>query len=201
MAAALVLLGIFVGWNFLLNERSQDKDAGKVGIPEKEQVPDVKGLTARRLAFHDFETGDAGDTVLHLARTGHGGKQSLKMGAQVPFSPGLWIKFRDLDPGDSSWIRATGFVWFDGLPTAVNCWLVVTCNRDGVNFKYMHFDLGKENLLPGRWNRVSIDYRIPPVHSPGDVLQAYFWYRGGAVILIDDIEIELITYSKKKKTT
>jgi hypothetical protein len=191
-AAASGLLGIFVAWNFYLHERSLHINQDQAGIAEREVITDTSGLTSIRLAYHDFESGNAGDTASHLAAMGHHGNQSLTLSSRVQFSPGLWVKFRDLTPGDSSWIRATGYVWFSCPPGEVKCSLVATCNHNGVNFKYMFIALEKENLKPNQWNRVSIDYRIPQAHGPEDVLQAYFWYRGKGEVLVDDVEVTML---------
>ena len=121
------------------------------------------------------------------------------MGAGVPYSPGLWTRFKDLNPGDSSWIRVTGFVWFSFPAAGLKCNLVATCNHKGLNYKYMFVDLGRENLKPGQWNKVGIDYRIPTPPDPEDVLQAYFWYRGGGEMLVDDINIVIFTPAKLKE--
>ena len=119
------------------------------------------------------------------------------MSSKVPFSPGLWIKFTDLHPGDDLWIRASGYVWFSCPAAEAKCSLVATCNHNGVNYKYMFVPIEKEEVKPGQWNRISIDYHVPPPPSREDVLQAYFWYRGNGVMLVDDIEVKFFTNKKK----
>lgn len=138
-------------------------------IVEPEQLPAAFEGKGRQLAFHDAET---------------------RLNPEVPFSPGLWVKFKDLGPVDSAWIRATGNVWFSCPASEVKCSLVATCNHNGTNYKYMFVALEYADLKPNQWNRVSIDYLIPLAPDPEDVLQAYFWYRGNGEILVDDIKIE-----------
>ena len=191
LAIALGLLGIFAGWNYVLHNRSLHKTPDQREFNERERIPDTTGLTSRRLEFHDFESGNAADTSMHIAMTGHSGMQSLKMCRKVPFSPGLWIRFKDLIPGDSAWIRATGYVWFSCLPDEAKCSLVATCNHNGINYKYMYIPIEKEPVNPNQWNRVSIDYQIPHAPDKEDVVQVYFWYRGQGEMLVDDIEVDL----------
>lgn len=191
--AAMALLGIFISWNYWLEMRSLKANPDQREIPEREYLHDSAELSSRRLEYHDFESGNAADTATHLALTGHTGKQSLRMTSRVSFSPGIWIKFKDLNPGDSSWIRVTGYVWFSCGPDEVKCNLVATCNHKGVNFKYMFVPLEFENLKANQWNRVSIDYHIPQAPDEEDVLQAYFWYRGNKEMLVDNIEVEFYT--------
>ena len=191
ISAALSLLGIFIGWNYYIHKQSLK--INQDDICEREQIPDTTGMIIKRLAYHDFESGNAGDTATHLAFRGHSGKQALVMSSKVLFSPGLWIKFKDFNPGDSSWIRVTGYVWFSCPVSEAKCSLVSTCNHNGINYKYMFIPIEKEEVKPNQWNRISIDYRIPPAPDREDVIQAYFWYRGNGEMLVDDIEItELI---------
>ncbi|MEI6682356.1 MAG: hypothetical protein WCO44_06995 [Bacteroidota bacterium] len=198
-ATAVALLGIFVGVNYLLGERSLEISRKQGELHEAEQMTDTVGLTSKQLVNQDFEWGNPADTASHLADLGHRGKQSLRMRSWVPYSPGLWMKFRELKPGDSTWLRITGYVWFSCPPRDLKCSLVATCNRKGVNFKYMFMALEKENLKPNQWNRVTMDYRIPRAPDGEDVVQVYFWYRGKGEMLVDDIDIRLYRPGKDTK--
>ena len=188
---ALFLLGVFISVNYYRFYRDSHQTIDPLAGVEREKLPAALEGKGKRLAYHDFEAGNAGDSASNLAVAGHGGKQSLKMSSRVPFSPGLWIKFRDLNPADSAWIRVTGYVWFSCLPAQAKCSLVATCNHNGVNYKYLFIPIETENLQQNQWNRVSIEYRIPLAPDRDDVLQAYFWYRGKGELLVDDVEVEL----------
>ncbi|MEI7663643.1 MAG: hypothetical protein WCK34_15660 [Bacteroidota bacterium] len=194
IAAALVLLGLFVLWNDFDHARRLKLSRELGDIHEREHIADTAGASFKRLAFYDFESGNAADTASHLAARGHGGRQSLELSSRVPFSPGLWVRFKDLNPGDSTWIRATGYVWFTCPPAEAKCSLVATCNHKGVNFKYLFIAVEKENFKPGQWNRVTIDYHVPQPPDREDVVQAYFWYRGSGEMLVDDIDIEVVKW-------
>jgi hypothetical protein len=167
--AAGVLLGLFILGFYFPGRPSAEKVVDPLNSGEREYLPDHLQGRGKRLAFHE---------------------QPVKLNSGMPFSPGLWIRFSDLKPGDQAWIRATGNVWFMGPAAEVKCSLVATCNHNGINFKYMFIALERENLVPNQWNRVSIDYRIPPAPRGDDVLQAYFWHRGGTELLVDNITIE-----------
>lgn len=193
IGVALILLGAFTGVNYFLHEQTQDQNPGQAEIPDRDQLTDTSGFAIRRLACHDFESGNGADTASHLACKGYNGKQSLKMSGKVPFSPGLWIRFKDLNPGDSSWICVTGYVWFSCPASEAKCSLVATCNHNGINYKYMFIPIEKESVKPGQWNRISLSYHIPPAPGGEDVLQAYFWYRGSGEMLVDDITVDIIS--------
>ncbi|MCX6268925.1 MAG: hypothetical protein NTW16_16490 [Bacteroidetes bacterium] len=190
---AFSLLGVLILVNFYKSYQDTHQTSVSSASIEREKLPEILEGKGKQLAFHDFESGSAADTNAHLANTGHGGKQSYRMSSTVPFSPGLWIKFKDIKPGDSSWIRATGYVWFSCPPREIQCNLVATCNRHDVTYKYMFIPLENENLKQNQWNRVAIDYRIPLATDREDVLQAYFWYHGQGELLVDDIEINYFT--------
>jgi hypothetical protein len=193
MAVALGLLALFIGWNEL--------GGGPHGVldPVGERLPSgSQSFASRSLAFHDFESGNPADTASHLVMPGHQSKLALKLTPAAPFSPGLWIRFRDLRPGDSAWFRASGYVYFSGTARDTSCSLVATCNHNGINYKYMTVRVEREPVKPDCWNRISIDYRIPPPPDSNDVVQAYFWYRGEGEIMVDDISVDF--YSPEKKT-
>ena len=187
---AILLLGVFISVNYYRLYRDTHQSTDRSLQIEREQLPSAYEGKGKSLAFHDFESGNAADTASHLSARGYGGRQSLKLSSKVPFSPGIWIKFRDLKPGDSAWIRATGYVWFACAATDAKCSLVATCNHNGINYKYLAIPIEKEAVKPNQWNRISIDYRIPLPPDREDVLQAYFWYRGNGEMLVDDIVVE-----------
>jgi hypothetical protein len=218
---AIFLLGVFISVNYYRSYQDSHQIADPSAGVEREKLPAGLEGNGKLLAFHDFESGNASDTASHLAFAGHSGKQSLKMSSKVPFSPGLWIKFKDLSavdsplirhhdpllirhqnsfwiyPYDSLWIRATGYVWFSCSPSEAKCSLVATCNHNGINYKYMSIPIEKEAVKPNQWNRISIDYHIPSPPDREDVLQAYFWYRGMGELLVDDIEVTFFAAEKK----
>lgn len=192
------MLGLFVVTNHFLEKKSKEMMPVLPDASGRKHLPDTALFSSQRIAFYDFESGNAADIGSHLVRNGHSGNQSMRLGRGVQFSPGMGTKFSDLHPGDSSWIRITGFVWFTCKPADVACKLVATCNHKGVGFKYMSIALGFENLRAGKWNKVALDYHIPPAPDGEDLVQAYFWYTGKAEILVDDIEIVYYSPLKKK---
>ena len=199
---AMILVGLFILVNHCRAYRDAHQTLDPLDQAETGILPAAPEGKGKRLAFHDFESGDAADTASHLAIPGFKGKQSLRLSSKVPFSPGLWIRFKDLRPGDSAWIRATGYVWFSCPVAEAKCSLVATCNHNGINYKYLFVPVEKQDVKPGRWNRISIDYRIPPAPDHDDVLQVYFWYRGSGEMLVDDIEVDFFEpEGQKQKTT
>ncbi len=194
---AMILLGIFILFNYYRSYQDTHQTNNPYALLQREHMPEVSEGLGKILSSYDFESGNANNNLSHLAFSGHTEKQSLKMSAQVQFSPGLWIKFKDL-PGDSAWIRATGYAWFSCRVSEAKCSLVATCNHNGINYKYMSVPIENEAVKPYQWNKISIDYHIPPAPDREDVLQVYFWYRGQGEMLVDDIEIKLFVHDKPK---
>ncbi len=155
----------------------------------QEELPDTTGKMIRHLASFDMEAGThpggPAGTETHGFRSDH----SFRLASDIPFSPGLHTTFRDLLPGDTSWLLSTAMVWFEGSADSVECSLVTTCNHRGTNYKYIFLPLETISLVPSQWNKVSLAYRIPEAIDPGDLIQVYFWYRGKSEMFIDDFKV------------
>jgi hypothetical protein len=163
------------------------------GEMKTEHLTDTTGFTSKRLVYYHFETGDAADSTSHLAASGHRSRQSLRMNSKVSFSPGLYMRFSEMKPAPGSWIRATARIWFPASAGEPDCSLIAACNHNGINYKYMSVILEKETLVPGSWNPVAIDYRLPEPSGDQDVMIVTFWYYGKGEILVDDIEVRLLS--------
>jgi len=187
----LVLLGMFILWNDCQGRRDLRKKKETLRVVDREQLPDTSGYRSKQWVFYDFEWGNPADTTLHLTLTGHNSRQSFCLKPWMPFSPGLWVQFKDLPGGDSCWIRVSGSVWAPPGSDSLPCDLVVTCNHNNLNLKYVSFPVEEANLQRGAWNRITLDYRIPDPPDKEDVLKAYFWYRGDGEMLVDNIRAVL----------
>jgi len=155
---------------------------------EKETLTDTTRYLRRTLAYFAFEnSGSSGSSTVSRS-----GKYSFRLDKNQSFSPGIKIPYRELTHKDEDvWIRATGYIYFNGDPKSLLANLVVTCNHDGKNYKYRSVILEKENLLPGTWNAVTLDYLLPNIPDENDQLQIYFWYRGDQEIYLDDFLIRI----------
>ena len=160
--------------------------------PGREYLEDGQEFTSRTLARHTFEYQGA-DEDPHLSATVvKNGSHSFRMDSTVEFSPGIKAPFKELDAADGSWIRISLFVY----PTAdlkdnpAN--LVVTMSGKTKNYKYKTLSLAGDSLRVGEWNLVTMDYEIPYVPDPEDLLAVYVWNRGRQPVYIDDLVIELL---------
>ncbi len=158
-------------------------------IDEREYLQDPEHYTSRTLALYDFEKPDPGNPGNYCADTANTGHYSLRMGRKLEFSPGINLPYKDVAKRDFAWIRATASVYFTCKPEDVACSLVITCNQKGKAYKYRLLEVGRANLKPGSWNKVSIDYMTPFFDDKNQTVQVYFWNRGERQVLIDDFEI------------
>jgi len=210
MLTLLVILNLFQTWqylNFILDPVRMTKKYywtvfGKTTINkddlryleppetnEKEFLADTSHFKSRKLAAFSFEQPDPDNPGLYCKDTANSGSYSLRLSRKADFSPAVSIPYKDLSKKDFVWIRSTGFVYFTCKPEDVKCSLVITCNHKGTAFKYRMLELEKENLKPGHWNLVTMDYQTPYFEDRDDLLQSYFWYRGEKQVLVDDFEV------------
>jgi hypothetical protein len=160
-------------------------------IDELDYLPEPGNYTSRVLATYDFEKQDQAGPENLCSDTAKTGKYSLRMSRKLEFSPGINLPYKDLSQKDFAWIRASAWIWFTCKPEEAACGLVITCNQKGSAYKYRMLELEKQNLKPGVWNKVTMDYMTPYFENKNNTLQAYFWYRGNKEIMVDDFEITL----------
>lgn len=173
-----------------------DKDAEKYLLQEtpdifKEILHNEHKFTRRVLVHYDFEKpgpGDRSNKTSELSRSGH---FSCKLNDKDQFSPGINEKFSKLTNKDYTWIRASGYVYYSPENAIKGAYLVITCNHQNNPYKYKALTLEKENLLSGKWNKVTMDWQTPYLIDKDDLLQVYFWYPGKKSIYVDDIQIEI----------
>ena len=172
-------------------EEKDKKYLHPVVIPGKREWKYENDYFKRILAYYDFEQSDQDYSGYQTADVARTGKYSLKLTPGFHFSPGIWIKFKDLTNQGSVWIRATGYVYFTSTAREALASLVMTCCHEGMALKYQTLDIEKENFLPDKWNKVTLDYETPVISDRDDLLQVYFWYRGKDALYLDDFIIEI----------
>jgi hypothetical protein len=158
-------------------------------IDEREFLTNADQYKSKVIASFNFETPDQVSPENLCRDTAHSGNFSLRMSRKLEFSPGVNIPYKDLSEKDFAWVRANAWIYFTGKPEEIACGLVITCNQNGEAYKYRILELEKQNLSPGVWNQVTMDYVTPFFVDKSNSMQVYFWYRGGKDILVDDFEI------------
>jgi len=206
IAVLLIMLNLFQTWQFnrkiLLPGRmtgayyaaifgrnsltGREKSLLETDIPAPpDSLPAVPWLTCRRLAMYDFENTQG------PAQKAHSGRSGMLLNRHNAFSPGVTLPVGQLTSRDSSWVRATGYFYYNCPAAANKVFLVITCVRKGVPYKYKVTDLSADRFCPRRWNRVSMSYLVPFPVDPADIFQVYFMNYGNRDCYIDDVEILL----------
>lgn len=164
---------------------------------EREWLPQSDRFTTRVLAQFDFEQADPAKPGLYAKDTTGKGSKSMRLNAGNAFSPGITLPYRDISTKNFTWIQVCGSVYFTCKPEEVKCNLVVTCIQNGEAYKYRMIALEKQNLQPGTWNRICMDYMTPYLAHPGEPVQAYFWCYGEQEVLVDDIVIKVFEFPEE----
>ncbi|HNY02190.1 MAG TPA: hypothetical protein PKG48_06375 [Bacteroidales bacterium] len=154
-------------------------------------LPGDTRIPCRRLAFYDFEPAPGRNDPSRPAKAARTGKAGMVLNAEFQYSPGLSLPVSQLDAGDSAWIVATGYIFFSCPNRELKASLVITCLHNGKPYKYRVTDLANPPCAPGRWNRVTMSYRLASQAEPGDLLQVYFMNYGREEMFLDDMEIKL----------
>jgi len=154
-------------------------------------IPTELRMDCKTLKMIDFETdqADFGESLRkdHV----HAGHHSLLLNSGKRFSPGLSVPIREITQQDSSWISAAGYFRYH-CPSSVNkAFLVITCVRNGVPYKYKTMDLTDKQYFKNQWNQVKMTYLIPFKVDPNDLIQVYFMNYGDEDLWVDDFRIDL----------
>ena len=145
---------------------------------ERDFLIDTTKYSSKTIAAYDFETPGQANPANLCRDTARSGSYSLRMNQGLQFSPGINIPYKDLAGKNFAWLRLSAWVWFSCKPEEAACGLVVTGYRNGAVYKYRQLELEKENLKPGVWNKVEMDYVTPFFKDKNNPVQTYFWYRG-----------------------
>jgi len=207
-----IILNLFQTWqymNFIFDPSNMTKEYywaifGKTKVSE-ESKQYIEGYTLspgsilknedkfniQRLAFYDFENKDfpySGNLATDLFVNG---RFSFRMDSNMQFSPGIKMPFKELTKKLQVGIRVSVWV-YSKIPFTQNpASLVVTCNHNGLNYRYESILFEKESLVAGRWNKVVLNYMTSESPDPEDFLQVYLWFRGKHDLYVDDLKIEL----------
>ena len=185
LSVTVVFLNIFQTLQFRRSARVEPSSTVLT-----DSIPQKPWLKCSRIASFDFENGDDHDPF-RLKLAARSGNYGLLLNGQHRYSPGLTSNLGQLTDRDSSWINASGYFLFTCKNASSKVFLVITCIRKGVAYKYRVTDLSAGRFHPNQWNRVTMSYLVPFPVEPDDLLQVYFMDYGEEPCFIDDIEIDL----------
>ncbi|MCX6244922.1 MAG: hypothetical protein NTU98_09475 [Bacteroidetes bacterium] len=207
-----LLLNLFQTWQYnngIILKSGMTADAycrvfGRTNVSDLEKVlmagidpdpslvlKDTAKFTRKTLAFYDFsrEPVNSGSKPGPICEVF--GRRVYKMDSTVQFSPALKEKYSDLSKKRQVGARLTVSVYVQETSSLKGGFLVITSVHEGTSYRYRELRLWEQNLKPGQWQTVSIDYLSPIDPYPGDVLDFHVWYTGKESLYIDDLKFEL----------
>ena len=159
---------------------------------DREFMDDGNEYEKRTLAFFNFEYEGADRDVNLTMDTAVSGTHAFLMDSVKEFSPGLNMVYHSASPKEGSWIRAHVSIFpISDMKERPASLVITMANKEG-SYKYKLIDLEKDSLVPGTWNEIIMDYEIPYVEDPEDVIKVYIWNRGKGLFYMDDLQIELL---------
>jgi hypothetical protein len=207
-----ILLNLFQTWqymNFIIDPSNMTKEYywaifGRTKAPEEAKgfiegyevspgsiLKHVEKFNIKVLNNYDFENIDvpySGNLVTDIVKNG---RYAFRMDTGMRFSPGLRSEYGELSKKSQVGIRVTAWI-YSKFPFPENPGnIVVTSNHKGLNYRYEAIMFERENLKPGQWNQVVLNYIAPESPDPTDIIQVYLWYRGTKELYVDDLKIEL----------
>ena len=157
--------------------------------------------TTDTLFFRTFENpGDAWGPEFLQSQEAFPGNHAFMMDARSEFSPGLYLKTRQLPPAalavtaDTSLrmiIRASMRVFLPRANDPSNTLLVISFEKAGKPYRSASLNLNQAGLGQGRWRRVILESPVPVPETPDDLLKVYLWNPGKQDFLVDDFRVEL----------
>lgn len=163
------------------------------GPADKEKMPeDLEGYRNLLLGEDSFEEVNPEFSKHYVERPVRTGDYAFRLDSNKRFSPSIKAAYDDITPGYYAWIRAS--IWiYPVLDSSRGPYhLVVTfTNRKGA-YKYRTVGSGtaKLDIIPGKWNKLEMEYLTPEVRRSSDMLNVYLWLQGEGVIYCDDLRVE-----------
>jgi hypothetical protein len=158
-----------------------------------ESLPENVEFAREVLYSNDFEKKEDAPAERYDTSFTYSGSYSVKMDSTYQFSPGFFIRFRDLTDNYYAWISSSVKIKADEDINPDDVLLISTFDYKGKYYKYRSGKLstGKVTDLGGGWKELRLDYLTPEPRSKRDKLSVYVWYRGKKPIFIDDLKVEI----------
>ena len=187
---------------FSIDPKNVNKDLLLVERSEEsiETLKNEEKFDHRVVQAWGFEQPAAGIESLRDTSFSHQGKYSLRLDSANIFSPAIEIPFHELTGHYYAWLRASAWIYEPDSSLTDESLLIIHFNYEGRPYKYRAASFQNRGLeiIPGRWNRISIDYMTPEVRTKDDPVKIYIWYRGKGEIYVDDLTLEVFESSNTR---
>tara|TARA_R110002050_G_scaffold200591_1_gene335537 strand:- start:84454 stop:86343 length:1890 start_codon:yes stop_codon:yes gene_type:complete len=131
------------------------------------------------------------DSAAYASQISFTGCCSFELNSEKEFSPYIEKTYSDLTLSDHAWVRVTANVFVDSTDIENPFSLVAHFSYNGYPYKYRTIEAKTLNLVPGKWNKIQMDYLTPEVRTAEDKLRVLVWYRGNKKLYVDDLRTEV----------
>ncbi len=122
---------------------------------------------------------------------------SYRMDSSYNFSPDFRLRSSVFMDKDHAWIRVSAWVYPTVSPLEKKVWIVITFLHDSKCYNYFGSVKESEQMIPGQWNYMQIDYLTPNIRNPKDELQVYLWSLDMQTAYVDNMKVFLFTPKEK----
>ncbi|MCX6287336.1 MAG: hypothetical protein NTY96_09485 [Bacteroidetes bacterium] len=119
------------------------------------------------------------------------GRGAMKLDSNLRFTPDLNLQISKLPADYPLGIRLSASVYSETGFRDNPANLIITLLHKGQFYRYKTISLQELNLDKGKWNSVKLDYVIPRLYDPADLIICNLWYTGNSAMYVDNLKIEL----------
>lgn len=113
----------------------------------------------------------------------------MNLNEKSTFTPAFEKAYREICPGEYSWLRCEAEIWIPHNYSEEKPLLVCHFEYKNQLYKYVASENQINSLQPGRWNRIKLDYMTPKPRRKTDKFKTYIWHRGKQDILVRKVKV------------
>jgi len=171
-----------------VNEEKRDLLLIDRSFDGTEAFENEEDYTRRILEEFDMESIED-DRITNIMS--YSGDHSLLLSSDLEYSPTIQVRYSEITDKDHAWIRSSVMVYLDSNERSIQAGLVVRFVHNDYNYKWRMLNMEDLDLVPGTWNRISVDYLTPEVRTVDDELKVLVWLNGEDPVYIDDLKVEV----------
>lgn len=150
-------------------------------------IPDYINYNNVLLFSQTFDDKTIIDTIAPQPYEGAG---MLEMNQGVMYSPDFKKPYKDITKEYYCYVRAIAYVFAWEDVTEDLLLVITTLNKNDEHIKYRALSFNQDNkFIPGKWNRLILDYQTPEIYSGNEKIQSMVWYRGKGRVWVDNFKV------------
>lgn len=122
------------------------------------------------------------------------GTGMFEMNRQVMYSPDFIKPYNEITKEYYCYLRGIAYVFSWEDVTNDLFVVITTLNNKDQHIKYRAAAFNDDNkFVPGKWNRLILDYQTPEIYSGKERIQSLVWYRGKGKVWVDNFTVMAYT--------